>query len=127
MKEQRTIKYRRAHYDIDDKFICFTYWGKIDETQKQSQDCFTSPSMVGGTCRYSDDQLTNLTDENSKEIYENDIVTGLDTSNEPFTCRVKYVYGSFRIGKNNEALLFNLAYNLEVTGTIHEDKHLLEA
>lgn len=124
----REIKFRSAHYDYQDRFVKFTYWGFINHKGESSTDCFTSPGSISGTQRKYEEQYTGLKDKNGTKIFEGDILS-LDNGYDRWIieysgCGFKGVpSGNNNLGKgyllnNNNYLQFN------VIGNIHEHKHL---
>jgi len=116
----REIKFRAVHLEhITEKFIGFSYWGRIDHKQQPSMDCFTSPSQLNQTYIKVDQEFTGLKDKNGKEIYEGDLVQ-LHEYGEVYK-EVVFYKGSFCIHGFN----FGVEKS-EIIGNIHENPELLK-
>ena len=97
----RTIKFRRAHFNVRGEFICFTYWGKIDDLDRPSHGVFKSPSSIGGTRKTEDSQYLDLSDKNGKQVFQGDI---LQLYNDTFIIEIKYVGCRFQGNWVDESL-----------------------
>jgi hypothetical protein len=129
---QREIIFRRAHFDLSGKFICFTYWGKIDHKDKQDDRCFKSPSNVSGCHTSIDDQFTGLKDKNGKNIFEGDFDQNYDVVS---WCENRNGYSLFTYDYPTKQIIYCCCYcyscegnyelnenidNIEIIGNIHD-------
>jgi hypothetical protein len=83
MKE---ILFRSAHYDKDDKFVGFSYWGRVDMRQNPSSDSFKSPSYWHGRPIKAEEQYIGVKGyegdyenrhKNEVKLFEGDIVEAM--------------------------------------------------
>lgn len=121
----RLIKFRVPHFNRDDSFSHFSYWGTIDHKGDPSLDggCFTSPSS--GLKKGWHDQFTGLHDKNGTEIYEGDI-TQNPTGKVGF---IEFFDGAFRLFIKNKSAWFTLdqgfCNNKVIIGNIHQNPELI--
>lgn len=72
-------------------------------------------------------QFTGLVDKNGKEIYESDLVKGINRITEgEMLQKVTFLNGCFMFGNWNAHEYFNKHKHNEVIGNIYEHPHLLE-
>jgi len=138
------IKFRSAFYNDANKFLFFSYWGKIDHKGNFSNGCFAGFTSSGaGSIKYNDmfigeydnttwDELTKEEQEkwisqgqtpmdwNGYELYENDKVMDIQSKHNGV---IEFIQGAFTISPEYEPRdLFELIRRKRIKkiGTIHE-------
>lgn len=120
----REIKFRVPHYTFDEKFVRFSYWGRLKRGE------FASPAMISDApLKTADEQYTGLHDKNGKEIYEGDIVAIGEEGHEQ-RCIVAFIGGCFcaDVPWCDEFIELKRYCNdafqncIKITGNIHESK-----
>jgi len=130
----REIKFRIPHYDINAKFVQFSYWGYLD-----NDSTFTGPSMVSGTKKRKDEQYTGMKDKKGKEFCDGDII---EYTSCEVQCKGAIIWNEFcgawqyqykgALGGNPSDYLQRLLSNTRfpanpfIIGNIHENPELIE-
>src|SRR5690625_3000888 len=70
-------------------------------------------------------QYTGLKDKNGTEIYEGDIVKGLDPLRDEWIGEIKYLAPYYALLGSRSHLILSDVNNLEVIGNIYENPELL--
>jgi len=123
----KNIKFRRPHYNRDESFSHFSYWGKISFNNDFSEGSFASPTF-NSKCTYKEDeQFTGLKDCKDIDIYEGDIVNSefngkgfVKWNNDNSTFEI-YVEDN----ADDDQYFFVKGYG-EIIGNIHQNPKLIK-
>lgn len=118
----------RAWDKIDNEMIPVTEmtWDPIedDEVEFGGIGDFITWSRLPGEVEIM--QSTGLKDKNGVEIFEGDIVTGLDYDLDPLKGEIVFKHGCFLIESDEGDYLVESEGAVEVIGNAYENKELLE-
>lgn len=110
----------------------FRAWDKADEDMANDvffawQDCgYESLNECLADDRWLFMQSTGLKDKNGVELFEGDIVTGLDYDLDPLKGKIVYKYGCFLIESEEGDFIISNDAEIEVIGNVYENKELLD-
>ena len=121
-----------SHLFIDEDLVMreikFRAWDNVDHMSEP----FTLYGIQAGLTQISADclvmQFTGLTDKNSVEIYEGDIVKKNDDKFAKSGV-VSFIHGCWMVASEDKERYFNLHWHLsqvEIIGNIHQNRELLE-